>query len=232
MLPATVKVTILGWDGSFVGEKRKGVWKASPLCLFGRFGRQGTKLLLRKKSCQSKDLRILWRHFIFLTITFKPIWIHTASPTSPWPFLTISTKGTHLKEAPCPCSRHWRLATSPAQTFNERLPLSSSTYWPENSNPLDIPTFWKNQVEFLLFHRKKQSTGGTFLLSCYATPACNPFLPTSKLSYKLSGQFHPCKTLPLPPISKPDPRRKALTPFQPHYLWSSQLKSWKFLNQH
>ena len=34
VLPATVKATLLGWDGSFVGEKRKGVWRASPLCLF------------------------------------------------------------------------------------------------------------------------------------------------------------------------------------------------------
>ncbi|RVW54221.1 hypothetical protein CK203_080171 [Vitis vinifera] len=55
VLPATVKETLSGWNGSFVGKKRKGVWKASPLCLFGRFGRQGTKLLLRKRSCQSKD---------------------------------------------------------------------------------------------------------------------------------------------------------------------------------
>ena len=34
VLPATVKATLLGWDGSFVGKKRKGVWRANPLCLF------------------------------------------------------------------------------------------------------------------------------------------------------------------------------------------------------
>ena len=34
VLPATVKATLLGWDGSFVGEKRKRVWRASPLSFF------------------------------------------------------------------------------------------------------------------------------------------------------------------------------------------------------
>ncbi|RVW53546.1 hypothetical protein CK203_092382 [Vitis vinifera] len=34
VLPATVKATLLGWDGSFVGKKRKGVWRASPLSFF------------------------------------------------------------------------------------------------------------------------------------------------------------------------------------------------------
>ncbi|RVW43830.1 Triphosphate tunel metalloenzyme 3 [Vitis vinifera] len=32
--PATVKEMLLGWNGTFVGKKRKVVWKASPLCLF------------------------------------------------------------------------------------------------------------------------------------------------------------------------------------------------------
>ena len=34
MLPATVKATLLGWDGSFVGKKRKEVWRAGPLSIF------------------------------------------------------------------------------------------------------------------------------------------------------------------------------------------------------
>ena len=34
VLPATVKETLLGWNGSFVGKKRKGVGRASHLCLF------------------------------------------------------------------------------------------------------------------------------------------------------------------------------------------------------
>ena len=31
---STVKEMFLRWNGTFVGKKRKGVWKASPLCLF------------------------------------------------------------------------------------------------------------------------------------------------------------------------------------------------------
>ncbi|RVW81069.1 putative plastid-lipid-associated protein 4, chloroplastic [Vitis vinifera] len=34
VLPATVKEMLLGWNGTFVGKKRKGVWRASLLCLF------------------------------------------------------------------------------------------------------------------------------------------------------------------------------------------------------
>ncbi|RVX22279.1 hypothetical protein CK203_001562 [Vitis vinifera] len=60
VMPATtIKEMFSGWNGTFVGKKGKGVWRASPLCLFGRFGRQGTKLLLRKKSYQFKGLSLL-----------------------------------------------------------------------------------------------------------------------------------------------------------------------------
>ena len=60
MLSSIVKATLLGWDGSFVGKKRKGVGEQALYVFFGWFGRQGTKLLLRKKSCQFKGLCFLW----------------------------------------------------------------------------------------------------------------------------------------------------------------------------
>ena len=34
VLPASVKMMLLGWNGSFVGKKRKEVWRAGPLCIF------------------------------------------------------------------------------------------------------------------------------------------------------------------------------------------------------
>ena len=34
MLPAFVKMMLLGWNRSFVGKKRKEVWRAGPLCIF------------------------------------------------------------------------------------------------------------------------------------------------------------------------------------------------------
>ena len=34
VLPAFVKMMLLGWNRSFVGKKRKEVWRAGPLCIF------------------------------------------------------------------------------------------------------------------------------------------------------------------------------------------------------
>ena len=34
VLPASVKMTLLGWNRSFVGKERKEVWRASPLYIF------------------------------------------------------------------------------------------------------------------------------------------------------------------------------------------------------
>ena len=34
VLPTSVKMMLLGWNGSFVGKKRKEVWRADPLCIF------------------------------------------------------------------------------------------------------------------------------------------------------------------------------------------------------
>ena len=34
MLPATIKETLLSWNRSLVGKKRKEVWRAGPLCIF------------------------------------------------------------------------------------------------------------------------------------------------------------------------------------------------------
>ncbi|KAJ9691747.1 hypothetical protein PVL29_013820 [Vitis rotundifolia] len=34
VFPFSVKETLLGWRGSFVGKKRKAVWQVGPLCLF------------------------------------------------------------------------------------------------------------------------------------------------------------------------------------------------------
>ena len=33
MFPSSIRETLLGWNGSFVGKKRKTVWRADPLCI-------------------------------------------------------------------------------------------------------------------------------------------------------------------------------------------------------
>ena len=35
MFPSSVRETLLGLNGFFVGKKRKTVWRAGPLCIFG-----------------------------------------------------------------------------------------------------------------------------------------------------------------------------------------------------
>ena len=63
VLPASVKTTLLGWNGSFV-EKREGKFgELTHYVFFGRFGRQGTELHLKMMCCPSKVLRVLL--FIF-----------------------------------------------------------------------------------------------------------------------------------------------------------------------
>ena len=34
VFPSTVRETLLGWNGLFVGKRRKIVWRAGPLCIF------------------------------------------------------------------------------------------------------------------------------------------------------------------------------------------------------
>ncbi|KAL6339477.1 hypothetical protein AAG906_033016 [Vitis piasezkii] len=34
VLPSSVRATLLGWNGSFMGKKKKGVWRVGPLCIF------------------------------------------------------------------------------------------------------------------------------------------------------------------------------------------------------
>ena len=34
MFPSSVRETLLGWKGSFVGKKSRAVWNMDPLCLF------------------------------------------------------------------------------------------------------------------------------------------------------------------------------------------------------
>ena len=34
VFPSSVRETLLGWKGAFVGKKRRAVWNAGPLCLF------------------------------------------------------------------------------------------------------------------------------------------------------------------------------------------------------
>ncbi|RVW73943.1 putative Xaa-Pro aminopeptidase P [Vitis vinifera] len=47
VFPNSVKEVLSSWKGSFVGRKRKKVWKSIPLFIFGQFGRRGIGLPLK-----------------------------------------------------------------------------------------------------------------------------------------------------------------------------------------
>ncbi|RVW55305.1 hypothetical protein CK203_089047 [Vitis vinifera] len=57
VLPATVKETLSGWNGSFVGKKRKGVWKASPLCLFWMVWKTRNKVAFEEEELSIQRLK-------------------------------------------------------------------------------------------------------------------------------------------------------------------------------
>nr|CAN66379.1 hypothetical protein VITISV_003573 [Vitis vinifera] len=59
VLPATVKEMLLGWNGSFVGKKRKGVWKASPLCLFWTVWKTRNKVAFEEEELSIQRLKAL-----------------------------------------------------------------------------------------------------------------------------------------------------------------------------
>ncbi|RVX21313.1 hypothetical protein CK203_001961 [Vitis vinifera] len=66
VLPATVKETLSGWNGSFVGKKRKGVWKASPLCLFWTVWKTRNKVAFEEEELSIQRLKASFVYFLWL----------------------------------------------------------------------------------------------------------------------------------------------------------------------
>ena len=47
VLPESVKETLISWRGSFVGKKRKKIWKFIPLCIFWTVWKERNRLAFR-----------------------------------------------------------------------------------------------------------------------------------------------------------------------------------------
>ena len=47
VLPEIVKETLISWRGSFVGKKRKKIWKSVPLCIFWMVWKERNRLAFR-----------------------------------------------------------------------------------------------------------------------------------------------------------------------------------------
>ena len=57
MLPATIKEALLGWNGSFLGKKRRGVKRTSPLCFFWTVWKARNKVAFEKEELSIKRLK-------------------------------------------------------------------------------------------------------------------------------------------------------------------------------
>ncbi|RVW47359.1 Ribosome maturation factor RimM [Vitis vinifera] len=66
VLPATVKEMLLGWNGTFVGKKSKGVWKASPLCLFWTVWKTRNKVAFEEEELSIQRLKSSFVYFLWL----------------------------------------------------------------------------------------------------------------------------------------------------------------------
>ena len=66
VLPATVKAVLLGWDGAFVGEKRKGVWRTSLLCLFWTVWKTRSKVVFEEEELLIQRLKNSFVYFLWL----------------------------------------------------------------------------------------------------------------------------------------------------------------------
>ena len=65
VLPATVKEMLLGWNGTFVGKKRKGVWRASPLCLFWTVWKARNKVAFEEEELSIQRLKFSFVYFLW-----------------------------------------------------------------------------------------------------------------------------------------------------------------------
>ena len=66
VLPATVKEMLLGWNGTFVGKKRKGVWRASLLCLFWTVWKARNKVAFEEEELSIQRLKFSFVYFLWL----------------------------------------------------------------------------------------------------------------------------------------------------------------------
>ena len=65
VLPATVKATLLGWDGSFVGKKIKEVWRVGPLCIFWTVWKTRNKIAFEEEVLSIQRLESSFVYFLW-----------------------------------------------------------------------------------------------------------------------------------------------------------------------
>ena len=57
VLPSSVRETLLGWHGLFVGKKHMKVWRAGPLCLFWIIWKARTRIAFKGEELSIQSLK-------------------------------------------------------------------------------------------------------------------------------------------------------------------------------
>ena len=60
-----IYTVLLGWNGTFVGKKRKDVWKASPLCLFWTVWKTRNKVAFEEEELSIQRLKSSFVYFLW-----------------------------------------------------------------------------------------------------------------------------------------------------------------------
>ena len=72
MFPFSVKETLLGWRGSFVGKKRKAAWQVGPLCFFWVIWKTRNNIAIEDSVL---SIRRLKASFLYLLWLETKLWI-------------------------------------------------------------------------------------------------------------------------------------------------------------
>ena len=66
MFPSSVKETLLGWKGAFVGKKHRAVWNAGPLCLFWSVWKTRSKIAFDNGVLSFQELKAFFVYLLWL----------------------------------------------------------------------------------------------------------------------------------------------------------------------
>ena len=78
MFPSSVKETLLGWRGSFVGKKRKAVWQVGLLCLFWVIWKARNNIAFEESVLSIQRLKA---SFVYLLWSETKLWIKSGPST-------------------------------------------------------------------------------------------------------------------------------------------------------
>ena len=82
VIPSSVRETLLGWNGSFVGKKHRTVWKKGPLCLFWSVWKARNKIVfedgvLSIQRLKASFIYLLWSETkLFIKKVLDVNWFH------------------------------------------------------------------------------------------------------------------------------------------------------------